>query len=146
MDTFGEIFSDPEEDTDLYGKAPVHNDRRSYQSVGFEEDRRGPESEDTQRSQRVFCRDDGVDGLHADNLFDENGDVYGGIADEGTGLPIDNSTFTDEQAVLKAGGYLVELGADGEEPVEPVLGDHVDQWIANQERLQAGGSEEEIVA
>lgn len=41
--------------------------------------------------------DSGYDGMHMDNLFDEDESVFGDRIDPATGLPYDNSTATDEQ-------------------------------------------------
>lgn len=47
--------------------------------------------------------DSGVDGLHMENLFDQDERTDGALVDEATGLPYDNSTTTDETIILETG-------------------------------------------
>ena len=119
------------------------DERRTYQSVGFDEDRRTTEDGDgIEKSTRVFCRDDGVDGLHDDNLFDQDEDGSGALIDPRNGEKIDNSTFTDEQIVINAGGYIIEL----DDKDKSVNSDYVDQWITANEKPLTNDTPDEIVA
>lgn len=125
MDTYGHLFEDKDEDVELYGVGgdpEVEQDRRTYQSVGIERDRRDDDAP-SGKPKGPYTRDDGADGLHSETMYDEDTDAAGNLVDERTGEAFDNSTFTDELAVLQAGGRVIELGL--EEPIElPDAADH----------------------
>ncbi len=80
--------------------------------------------------------DTGCDGLHNENLFDQNERSDGALYNEATGEVYDNSTFTDESLFWHEGqpvdgqmGYVFDpLAVSEEEP------DDIDQIIADFER------------
>lgn len=60
--------------------------------------------------------DSGVDGLHNENLFDQNERNDGARVNEATGLPYDNSTTTDETIILETGH--IDPNSDVEQDTE----------------------------
>lgn len=62
-------------------------------------------------------RDTGVDGLHDENLFDEDENAAGDKINAATGLPYDNSTMKDETHMQTSGtGYEI-AGGEGSDDV-----------------------------
>jgi hypothetical protein len=135
-----------EDDTPIIAPADFNGSREGHSNISYHSlNQVGvPQTEST--------RDTGV-ALHAENLFDEDEDRWGNTANEATGDPFDNSSFTDEDAVQRMGGYTVELGEDGEELLlEDWQGEGnkdgdlrdaaIDGWIAQEEARLAAKAEE----
>lgn len=69
--------------------------------------------------------------LHTENLYDENGDVFGNTINYATGETFDNSTETDETILHKMGHVVTEDQIE----IDPALGDldATDKWLAQVE-------------
>lgn len=99
---------------------------------------------DLDRGHRTpVTRDSGVDGLHTENLFDEDERQDGGMYDEGTGRPYDNSSMRDETYLTNVGSGRIadpHLEVPESARTSDVLGDlpeetdEAAQWLAQHDK------------